>query len=161
MTKCAAASGISEEDIGGRGKAHRAADAERALQQPGHAAHHRRQHPPVEQQRGQHAHDQHDGQRLERQNKIRAGHFRIERQRSPAEIAEHEGGAGARGRRNGADRVVDHAKGMAHERQFYQHDRGQDSYDQADRRLSQRYRAAVLAKCPGQRQQGDNTEPRL
>ena len=100
----------AEKDVGRGGQPHRAADAERALQQPRHAAHDRRQHAPVEQQRRQNAHDQHDRQRLKRQDEIRARRLEIERQRAAAEIAEHEGGAGARGRRDRVDGVVDGAE---------------------------------------------------
>jgi hypothetical protein len=110
----------AEENVGGGGQAHRAADAERALQQPGHAAHDRRQHAPVEQQRRQHAHDQHDRQRLERQDEIRAGRFEVERQRAAADIAEHKGAAGARGGGDGADRVVDGAEGVRDDGQLDQ-----------------------------------------
>jgi hypothetical protein len=131
-----------------------AADAERALQEPRHAAHHRRQHPPVEQQRGQHAHDQHHGQRLKRQDEIRAGRLQVERQCRPAEIAEHERGAGAGSRRNDAE-------GVRHDRQFDQGHGGQQGDDQPDRRLAQRYRAAVFAKRPGDHEQREDAERRL
>ena len=55
---------MADEDVGGGREPDRAADAERALERPGEAAHDRRQDAPVEQQRGQHAHHQHDRQRL-------------------------------------------------------------------------------------------------
>ena len=106
---------------------------------------------PVEQQRGQHAHDQHDRQRLEREDEIRAGRFEIERQRAAAEIAEHEGSAGARGGGDGADGIVDGAEGVRHERQLDQHQRGEDGRDKPDRGLPQRHRAAILAERPGDR----------
>ena len=115
----------AEKDVGRGRQPDRAADAERALQQPRHAAHDRRQDAPVEQQRGQHAHDQHDRQRLKRQNEIGAGRLEVERQRAAAEIAEHEGGAGARGRRDRADGFVDDAEGVRDQRQFYQDDGGE------------------------------------
>jgi hypothetical protein len=51
----------AEEDVGGGREPDRAADAKRALQQPGEAAHDRRQHAPIEQKRGQHAHHQRIG----------------------------------------------------------------------------------------------------
>ena len=151
----------AEKDIGGGRQPHRAADAERALQQPRHAAHDRRQHAPVEQQRRQHAHDQHDRQRLKRQDEIRARRLEIERQRAAAEIAEHEGGAGARGRRDRVDGVVDGAERLRHRRQLEQHQRGDDGDGKADRRLPQRDRAAVFAKRPCDRQQRQHAERRL
>ena len=151
----------AEEDVGGGGKPDRAADAERALQQPRHAAHDRRQHAPVEQQRRQHAHHQHDRQRLKRQDEIRAGRLQVEGQRAAAEIAEHEGGAGARGGRDRADGVVDGAEGLRDQRQLDQHQRGEERDDKADRRLPQRDRAAVLAKRPSDRQQRQHAERRL
>ena len=80
----------AEKDVRRRGQPHRAADAEGALQEPRHAAHDRRQHAPVEQQRRQNAHDQDDRQRLKRQDEIRAGRLEVEGQRAAAEIAEHK-----------------------------------------------------------------------
>ena len=151
----------AEEDVGGGGQPDRAADAERAFQQPGEAAHDRRQDAPVEQQRGQHAHHQHDRQRLECQDEFGARRFQVERQRAAAEIAEHERGARARRRGNRADGVVDGAEGVRDERQFDQRHGGEKGDDEADRGLSQRDRAAVFAKRPCQRQQRQHAERRL
>ena len=67
-----------------------AADLERALEQPGEAAHDRRQDAPVEQERGQNAHDQHDRQRLQREHEICPGHLELVGKLAAAEIAEHE-----------------------------------------------------------------------
>ena len=142
----------AEEDVGGGGEADRAADAERALQQPRHAAHDRRQDAPVEQQRRQHAHHQNDRQRLERQDEIRAGRLEVERQRAAAEIAEHEGGAGAGGGRDGVDGIVDGAERLCHQRQFDQDQRREDGDAKPDGGLPQRDHAAVFAKHPGDRQ---------
>ena len=142
-------------------KSDRAADAERALQQPRHAAHHRRQDPPVKQQRGQHAHHEHDRQRLKRQDEIRAGRFEVERQRAAAEIAEHERGARARGRGDRADRIVDGAERLRDERQLDQGQRGEKRDAEADGGLPQRNRAAVLAKRPRDRQEREDAERRL
>ena len=139
----------------------RAADAERAFQKPRHAAHDRRQHPPVEQQRGQHAHHQDDRQRLKRQDEIRTGRLEIEGQRAAAEIAEHEGGAGAGRGRNGVDGVVDGAEGAGHQRQLDQHQRGDERDRKSDRRLPPRHRAAVFAERPRHRQQRQHAERRL
>ena len=128
---------------------------------PCHAAHHRRQDAPVEQQRGEHAHDQHDRQRLKRQDEIRAGRFEVERQRAAAEIAEHEGRARARGRRNGTDGIIDDAEGMRDEGQFYECYGCNEGDGKADSGLSERNRAAVFAKPPRQCEQGKNAERRL
>ena len=151
----------AEKDVGGGREPDRAADAERALQQPRHAAHDRRQHAPVEQQRRQHAHDQNDRQRLKRQDEIRARRLEVERQRAAAEIAEHEGGAGARRRRDRVDGVVDGAERLCHRRQLDQHQRGDDGDGKADRHLPERDRAAVFAERPGDRQQRQHAERRL
>ena len=151
----------AEKDIGRGRQADRAADAERALQQPCHAAHDRRQDTPVEQQRRQNAHDQHDRQRLKRQDEIRARRLEVERQRAAAEIAEHEGSAGARRRRDRVDGVVDRAERPCHRRQLEQHQRGDDGDGQANRHLPQRNRAAVLAERPCDRQQRQHAKRRL
>ena len=151
----------AEKDVGRRRQPDRAADAERALQQPRHAAHHRRQDFPVEQQRGQHAHDQHHRQRLKRQDEIRARRLEVERQRAAAEIAEHEGSAGAGSCGNSPDRVVDGAEGVRDQRQFCQRQRGDEGDGKADGSLPQRHRAAVLAECPGDAEQREHAERRL
>ena len=69
----------AEEDVGGGREPDRAADAERALEHPGKAAHDRRQHAPIEQQRGEHAHHQHDRQRLQGEHEVGARHFQRHR----------------------------------------------------------------------------------
>ena len=139
----------------------RAADAERALQQPRHAAHDRWQHAPVEQERRQHAHDQDDRQRLKCQDEIRARRLEVEWERAAADVAEHERGAGARCRRDRVDGVVDGAERLCHRRQFQQHQRGDDGDGKPDRGLPQRNRAAVLAERPRDRQQRQHAERRL
>src|SRR5262245_64290801 len=48
----------------------------------------------MEQERGQHAHHQHDRQGLQRQHEFRPGHFEFVGKLTAAEIAENEGGAG-------------------------------------------------------------------
>ena len=125
----------AEEDVGGGRQAHCAADAERALQQPGHPAHDRRQHAPVEQQRGQDAHHEHDRQCLERQNEIGAGSPEIEWQRAAAEIAEHEGSAGTGGGGDGGDGVVDGAECFCHHGDPDQHQCGDEGGSEPDRGL--------------------------
>ena len=127
----------AEKDIGRGREPHRAADAERALQEPRHAAHDRRQHTPVEQQRRQNAHDQHDRQGLKRQDEIRARRLEVEGQRPAADIAEHEGSAGARRCRDRVDGVIDGAERLCHRRQLEQHQRGHDGGGEADHHLPQ------------------------
>ncbi|MGX1165033.1 hypothetical protein AB7M16_001299 [Bradyrhizobium sp. USDA 372] len=151
----------AEEDVGGGRETDRAADAERTLQQPGHAADDRWQHAPIEQQRRQHAHDQHDRQRLERQDEVRAGRLQVEGQGSAADIAEHEGGAGPRSRRDRADRVVDGTEGMGDDRQLQQHEGGDEGRGEADRSLAQRHGAPILRQREGDQQQCENAECRL
>ncbi|MGY4311713.1 hypothetical protein ACVWW1_001016 [Bradyrhizobium sp. JR3.5] len=151
----------AEEDVGGGGKPDRAADTERAFQHPGHAAHDRRQHAPIEQQRRQHAHDKHDRQRLEGEDEIRTRHLGIERRRAAADIAEHKGGAGACRGRDGADGIVDRAEGLRHQRHLDQHQRGDDRDDEPDRRLPQRHLQAILAQRPGDHEQRHHAERRL
>ena len=75
------------------------------------------------------------GERLKRQDEIRARRLQVERQRGAAEIAEHEGGACAGGRGNRADGVVDDAERLRDERQLDQRDRGEDGDHQTDRGL--------------------------
>ena len=138
----------AEKDVGGGGQSDRAADAERAFQQPRHAAHHRRQDAPVEQQRREHAHDEHHRQRLKRQDEIRARCLEVERQRAAAEIAEHEGRARARSRGNRPDGVVDDAEAVRDERQFYQRHGGEEGNGEADSGLLQRNRARGFRQAP-------------
>ena len=102
---------MADEDVGRGGKPDRAADAHGAVEREGEAVHHRRQDAPVEQQRGEHAHQQHDRQRVERQHEFLAGIFQLEGQRAAADIAEHEGGAGAARRGDRVDHVVGRAEG--------------------------------------------------
>ena len=142
----------AEKDVGGGREADGAADAERALQQPRHAAHDRRQHAPVEQQRRQHAHDEHDRQRLKRQDEIGAGRLEVERQRAAAEIAEHEGGAGARGRSDGATASLMAPNAFATSGTLISTSAVTRVDDKADGRLPDRHRAAVLTKGPGDRE---------
>jgi hypothetical protein len=59
--------------------ADRAADPQGFLQRPGKCAHDRRQDAPVEQERGEHAHDEHDRQCLKCENELAARRFELER----------------------------------------------------------------------------------
>ena len=113
---------------------------------------HRRQNAPVEQQRGEHAHDKHDGERLKRQDEVRARRLEIKRQRAAAEIPEYERRARARGGRNRTDGVVDDAEPMGDERQFYQCHGGEKGDGEADGCLPQRDRAAIFTECPCDRE---------
>ncbi len=96
----------ADEDVGRGGQPEHAADAERALEQPGDRAHDGRQDAPVKQQRRQRAHHQHDRQGLEGEDEARTGVRLGERQRAAAEIAEDEGRAGARRRLQREQQVV-------------------------------------------------------
>ena len=86
----------AEKDVGCGRQADRAADAERPFEQPGEAAHDRRQDAPVEQQRGEHAHHQHHRQGLQREDEIGARRLEVVGQGAAAEIAEDERRAGPR-----------------------------------------------------------------
>jgi hypothetical protein len=57
---------------------------------------HRRQHPPVEEQRGKRAHHQHQRQRAEGENERRGRVRDFEGRRAAAEVAEHEARPGLR-----------------------------------------------------------------
>ena len=123
---------MADEDVGGGREPDRAADAHRAVEREGEALDDRRQDAPVEQQGRQHAHQQHDRQRVERQHEVLAGEFQLERQCAAADIAEHEGGAGAARRGDGVDRGVQRGEG-ARDRRHLQKQRGQhDRDDEAD-----------------------------
>ncbi len=116
---------LADEDVGRRGEADRAADIERALEHPGKSAHDRRHDPPVEQKRSEHAHHQHDRQRLEGEDELRSGRLGFERQRTAADIAEHERGTGPGRRRDRLDRVLDPDEGEPDLRHLEQQHRKQ------------------------------------
>ena len=151
----------AQEHIGSGRQPDRAADPKGAAEQPGQAAHDRRQDAPVEQQRGQHAHHQHDRQRLQGQDEGGIGIGDVERQRAAAEIAEHKACAGPGRAGDRPDRVVDHVKGMGHARQLEQHERGAKRRQHADRDLSERHRTTVFAERPRNHEQSENAERRL
>ena len=151
----------AEKDIGRSREPDRPADLERALQEPGEAVHQRRQDAPMEQERGQYAHHQHDRQGLQRQHKFRPRHLELVGKLAATEIAENEGGAGPACGGDRIDRIVDrreHARGA---RDLEQDDRGNERHHQRDRGLPPRYAAAVFADDPGKGEQGEDAECRL
>ena len=152
---------IADEDIGRGRQADRAADTERALEHKGKSAHDGRQDFPVEQERREHAHHQHDGQAVEGEHELAAGSFRIEGQRAAAEIAEHEGSASLGRRRHGIDRAVDRRHRAAHRRDFQEDDRQRDGEREADRHAPPGHGIALLADDVSQRQQRDDAESGL
>ena len=97
----------AEKDVGGGREPDRAADPDDAFERDREAAHDRRQDAPMEHKRGQHAHHQHDRQRLEGEDEVGARCLDVERQRRAAKITEHEAGAGTRRRRDGVDGIAD------------------------------------------------------
>jgi hypothetical protein len=92
---------------------------------------------------------------------IGTGGLAIERQRTAAEIAEHERRAGPRRRGNGVDRIVDGAERACHRRKLEQNERGEDNGRKPDRGLTERHRAAVLTERPRDRQQRQHAKRRL
>ena len=150
----------ADEDIGGGGDADRAAHAHRAPEPPRKGAHHRRQDAPVEQQRRQDAHDQNDRQSLEREHELAAGKFRLERQRAAADIAEHEGGAGAGRRRDGLHHLVESGEGAAYRLHLEQQQRQRDGDAETDGDAPRRNGAAVLADKPRNRDHRRNADQR-
>ncbi len=151
----------AEKDVSGGRQPDRAADPERAFEQKGEAAHDRRQDAPVEQQRGEHAHEQHDRQRLQRQHEFRTRHLELEGKLAAAEIAEHEGGAGLAGGGDGIDRVIDHREGMADAGHLEQRDGGEERHHEADRGLLEGDGAAVFAEHPGDGDEREYADRRL
>jgi hypothetical protein len=127
----------AEENIGGGGQADRAAHAHGPLQRPREAAYHRRQDAPVEQQRGQHAHHQHDRQGLEGEHESRARRGQRERQRPAADVTELERGAGLRRLGDGIDRAVDQREGASDRRHFEQQQGSDDRHGQRRAALRQ------------------------
>ena len=148
----------AEKDVGGRRQADRTADAERPFEQPGEAAHDRRQDAPIEQQRGQYAHHQHDRQGLEREDEIGARRREVVGQGAAAEIAEDERRAGPGGGGNRADGIVDGGEGHRHARHLEQEGRGGEGRDEADGRELPRHRTGVLADRPGKPDEREHTE---
>ena len=148
---------LADKNIGRRRQAHRAADVERLFQRPRKAAHDRRHDAPIEQQRRQHAHHQHDRQRLKAENEFRPRRLQLERQRPAADIAEHERGAGPGRGGDGIDRLSDQREHHLDLRHL-EHDDREDKGDGKPTHRPPRHRAAVLADEPGQREDGEDAE---
>ena len=151
----------AEEDIGGGGQPDRAADAKEALQHNAKAAHDRRQDAPIERERGEHAHHQHHRQGLQGEDEIGAWRLQFERQGSAAEIAENEGGAGTRRRRDTVDGVADHRKAGLELRNLEKQQGEHEGQGDPGRDLPKRHGAAVLAHCKGERQENKHADGRL
>ncbi len=151
----------AEKDVRRSRQPDRAADLQRPLEHPREAAHDRRQDAPVEQQRRQHAHDEDQRQRLERQHEIRAGGFHIEGQGTAADIAEHERRARACRVGDRADAVIDERERFCGVGNLQQHDGRDQGHEQADDRLLPRHRRALLADRKRDRQQRKNSKRRL
>jgi hypothetical protein len=152
---------MNSGDSTGGGQADRAADAERAFERPGEAAHDRRQDAPVKQQRGQHAHHQHDRQRLKAEHEFigRAGHG-IWRG-AAADITEHETGAGDGRRAHCLDRAVDQRETGLDLRDFQKQYGGGEGQGQGRARALPVDRAPVLADQEGKGDEAKRAERRL
>jgi hypothetical protein len=137
------------------------ADLKCALERPGKSAHDRRHDAPVEQQRGQHAHQQDHGQRLEGEAEFRSRGLELERQRAAADIAEHERRAGPGRCRDLLDRAIDPGEGNLDFRHLEQKERQQKGDCQADAGLPPVHRAAVLADDEGDGDDRDHPGNRL
>jgi hypothetical protein len=151
----------ADENIGGGRQADRAADAQRALQRPRKAAHDRRQDAPVEQQRGQHAHHQNQRQRLESEDEFAAGIFWIERQRTAAEIAEHEAGTCTGCGGDGVDRAIGSGETGAQRRDFEKQHSKNDGEGHRRKHPPPRYRTMIFAYGKGHRRNDDGAKKRL
>ena len=149
---------LADENIGRRRQPHRAADVERLFQHPRKAAHDRRHDAPIEQQRRQHAHHQHDGQRLKAENEVGARRLELERQRPAADIAEHERRAGPGRGGDGIDRVIDQREHHLDLRHLEHDEREEEGDAEPDAGLPPIHRAAVLADEPGEGEDGEDAE---
>jgi hypothetical protein len=126
----------SDEDVGRRRQADRAAHAHRLAQQPREGPHDPLQHAPVVEQARERPDDEHERQRPEGQHEARArSRLRIG-QRRAAQEPEDEGGAGAGRAVERRDRVVDrdeerlrarHLEQQRRQRELQQHPRGDDA----------------------------------
>ena len=151
----------AEKDVGRGRQADGAPDLERAFEQPGKAAHDRRQDAPVKQQRREHAHEQDDRQGLQREHELGARHLEIVGQLAAAEIAEDEGGAGSAGGGDRTDGVVDRAEGAGDAGHLEQDERGQECEQEANGNRSPRHGTAVFADDPGEGDKRKDAQQRL
>jgi len=115
----------------------------------------------VEQERGQNAHHQHEGQRLEREDELRTGRGQLEREWTAADVAEDEGGAGEGGCADCVDRALEGGEGELDLRNLEQTHCGGDGHQQRDRDASPLDRAPVLADRPSEAEQGEDAQRRL
>jgi hypothetical protein len=152
---------LANEDVGRGREPDRAADVERALERMGEAAHDRRHDAPVEEKRGDDAHHQHDGERLEGETEFRSGRLELERQRPAADVAEHERGAGLGRRRDRSDSVVDPHEGVFDLRHLEEEECEREGDGKPDRSLPPGDRAAVLTDEPSDNDYRRDAQRRL
>jgi hypothetical protein len=100
----------AEKDVGRGRKPDGAADPHRPFEHECEAANDRRQDAPIERQRGEHAHHQHHGQRLQRKDEVGAWLLHREGQGAAADIAEHERGTRLGRFRDRVDGIADHVE---------------------------------------------------
>ena len=149
---------LADENIGRRRQPDGAADVERLFQQARKAAHDRRHDAPIEQQRRQHAHHQHDGERLKAENEGGGRLLDLERQRPAADIAEHERGAGPGRGGDGIHRVIDQREHHLDLRHLEHDQREEEGDAERDPGLPPIHCAAVLADEPGEGEDGEDAE---
>ena len=133
------------------------------LSATGEALHDRRQDAPVEQQRGEHAHHQHDRQRAERQHEVRCrGIFRFERQRRRRRYSRTRTRC-----RRGSPRRWRRSRGWPSRSRLRTGGtlrttaRARMSSVEADDDRSRRHRPAVLADRPGKGDDRDDARARI
>jgi len=151
----------AKEDVGGSREPNCSAYVEGALEQPGKPPNNRRQNPPMEEERGEHAHDQHHRERLQREHELRSGSLQFKRQLASAEVTEHKGGARPRCGRDGIYRLIDRAKDAGRARKLEHDHGGCKGCEKPDTSLSPRDGTAVLAHGPGDCKKREDAQQRL
>ena len=138
-----------------------AADAQGFLQQPGKSPDHDRQDLPVEEERGEGAHDQDQGQGLEGKNKRRSGIGFRKGKFSASQIAEGEGRARGRGPFERAHSPVEQNKEISEDRNLEQDQRQRKLDGETGEDDLEADGPPVLADQPGETRQEDDSDNAL
>jgi uncharacterized Zn finger protein (UPF0148 family) len=151
----------ADEDVGGGGQPHCPADSQGLLEDSGDRPHDGRQHPPVEQQRGQRADHQDQGQRAKRQHEARGARPFLERLRAAAEKSEDEAGALLRRLLQRREQVIETEKQVPEQRDPEEQRSERELQQRAGNHDAPRHRAPVFGHQPGDRADGDEAEGAL
>lgn len=139
----------ADEDVRGGGKPNHPAYTHQLLQGKRKDAHDRRQHAPIEEQRAQRAHHEHDRQRPEGEHESCSGIRDLERGRTASEVAEHQARPGLGRLLEHEQRVVQLEKGFLHQRDLQEYDGHDELQDEAGHDGPPRHRGALFAGEPG------------